>query len=244
MNAFGDCVVRIQDSGVGMTEEQIDALFGEFVQHNAAALQQGRGSGLGLFITKGIVERHDGQLEAFSGGLGQGSMFELQLPVFHVESSENNTISGQSSEFGIPSDQVDDDHPSALDILIVDDAATNRKLLRRLLERQGHRCEEAENGEVAVEKVQEAQRGDRIPFDTILMDYEMPVMDGPTAAKAIRYMGCDHYFIVGVTGNMLTEDVEYFVSCGANAVLPKPLKLSKLECIWKEHGISHRGESP
>ena len=64
----------------------------------------------------------------------------------------------------------------------------------------------------------------------------MPVMDGPTAAKEIRRMGCD-VFIVGITGNMLNEDVEYYLSRGANAVLPKPLQMSVLENVWVEYGV-------
>ena len=75
------------------------------------------------------------------------------------------------------------------------------------------------------------------PYDTILLDYEMPVMNGPTAAKEIRAIGFD-VFIVGVTGNMLADDVAYFRSCGANTLLGKPFKIASLEEIWSEYGVT------
>jgi CheY-like chemotaxis protein len=74
-------------------------------------------------------------------------------------------------------------------------------------------------------------------FDTILMDYEMPVMNGPESSRGIRELGCDS-FIVGVTGNLMEEDVNYFKECGANAVLPKPLDFTELENLWAEYGVA------
>jgi CheY-like chemotaxis protein len=127
-------------------------------------------------------------------------------------------------------------HDGPLRALVVDDAVTNRKLLARLLERRGHSCDQAKDGQEAVQKVMESlQNGS--PYDTILMDYEMPVMDGPTASKEIRALSCDS-LIVGVTGNALQEDIAHFKSCGANAVLIKPLQTEALEEILVEFGIT------
>lgn len=69
------------------------------------------------------------------------------------------------------------------------------------------------------------------------LDHEMPVMDGPTACKQMRLMGCSS-FVAGVTGNLLPEDLEYFMHCGANAVLPKPFKMASLEDLWVEYGVT------
>merc|ERR1712176_1212095 len=74
-------------------------------------------------------------------------------------------------------------------------------------------------------------------FDLVLMDYEMPVMIGPVAAREIRKLGSD-VFIIGVTGNLMPEDVTYFRQCGSNAVLPKPFRMSELEEIIIEHHIT------
>jgi CheY-like chemotaxis protein len=101
-----------------------------------------------------------------------------------------------------------------------------------------HECDEAEDGKFAVEMVKTAAEKNR-PYDLVLMDYEMPVMDGPTAASKIRSFGSD-VFIIGVTGNMMAEDVDHFCECGANVVLPKPFKMASLEDICVEYNIGRR----
>jgi len=119
--------------------------------------------------------------------------------------------------------------------LVVVDARMNLKLLMRLCSKNGHTVDGAEDGVIAVDKASSAmRRGD--DFDVILMDYQMPNMDGPTAARKLRDMGCSA-FIVGVTGNVMEEDVRYFKECGANAVLPKPVKYASLESLWIEYGV-------
>merc|ERR1711935_740738 len=90
--------------------------------------------------------------------------------------------------------------------------------------------------------VREAERANK-HYDLVLMDYEMPVMIGPVAAKEIRNLGSD-VFIIGVTGNLMPEDVAYFRQCGSNAVLPKPFRMNELEEIIIEHHITpHAGGS-
>jgi signal transduction histidine kinase len=123
-------------------------------------------------------------------------------------------------------------------ILVVDDAPSNRKLLVRVLERSGHVCDQAQDGQVAVDMVRRVSEagwgeGGAGQYDMVLMDFEMPVMNGPTATRALREMGC-LCPIVGVTGNVLGADVDYFLAQGADAVLPKPLQLSALEAVWDE----------
>jgi CheY-like chemotaxis protein len=112
----------------------------------------------------------------------------------------------------------------SLRILVLDDALTNRKLLIRSLQGRGHFCDEAKDGLEAVDQVKIAAERGR-PYDTILMDYEMPVIDGPTASKEIRALAY-YSFIVGITGNALPDDIAHFKTCGVNAVLPKPLALA------------------
>jgi signal transduction histidine kinase/ActR/RegA family two-component response regulator len=112
------------------------------------------------------------------------------------------------------------------DILVVDDSSLNRKMLCRLLRTAGYKCEEANDGQSAVEKVKARMEGgtgtgSKGYYDAILMDFVMPIMDGPTATQAIRGLGYS-YPIFGVTGNALDSDINYFVKCGANAVLIKP----------------------
>ena len=79
-----------------------------------------------------------------------------------------------------------------------------------------------------------------MPFDTILIDYEMPIMSGPVATSKIRDNGFSGY-IFGVTGNMFPEDVQTFIENGANGVLSKPFKMDSLESLWVEHSRFRRG---
>jgi CheY-like chemotaxis protein len=227
------------DSGVGMSESEIDRLFGEGVQFNANDLQAGKGSGLGLFISKNLAEQHGGSLTARSEGIGKGSAFTLQLPLYQcdIASSSNADEHQDLEEYKTESSLHHEKRQ--LRILVVDDIVTNRKLLSRLLERNGHECSMAENGEVAVTMVREnmsSKDGATRLYDCILMDYEMPVLNGPNATEKIREMGCN-VLIVGITGNTLSDDVQYFESKGANKVLAKPVKIDVLENLFVEYGV-------
>jgi CheY-like chemotaxis protein len=111
-------------------------------------------------------------------------------------------------------------------MLVVDDSHMNRKMILKALLKEGHVCEEAEDGLQAIAKVLEKQTTPSTLYDGILMDFVMPNMDGPTATKALRAMGYNGV-ILGVTGNQLSFDIEHFVECGANKVLMKPLKMDE-----------------
>ena len=135
----------------------------------------------------------------------------------------------------------------AYDVLVVDDSSLNRKMLCRVLRTAGYTCEEANDGQGAVNKVMAKiaratagggerggeGEGSKGYYDAVLMDFVMPVMDGPTATKAIRAVGYSAP-IFGVTGNALDSDVDYFVRCGANAVLAKPFDFSLFKRLMKE----------
>ena len=245
----------VKDTGAGMSQDQLAKLFRPGVQFDANSLQGGKGSGFGLYIAKGIVEQHGGTLTASSEGLGEGSTFTMMLPLYHdpdvslhdrskVSNGERRVSFDIEAGLGTATQEAKEVEAQqstaslesmALRILVVDDVASNRKLLCRLLKNAGHTFDDAVNGKEAVDKVQEAIKKGEL-YDTILLDYEMPVMNGPTAAKEIRALGSD-VFIVAITGNMLPEDVAYFRSCGADAVLPKPFKMNELDTLWLEHGL-------
>jgi CheY-like chemotaxis protein len=116
------------------------------------------------------------------------------------------------------------------DVLIVDDSALNRKMMRRYFTACGHTCYEATDGKHAVSMVKErmSNRYGKRSFDAVLMDFVMPVMDGPSACKAVRSIGYKG-LIFGVTGNYRERDVEFFVSSGADVVLSKPFDTDKFQ---------------
>lgn len=233
----GELRVAVEDSGAGLSAEQSGSLFRDGIQFNVNELQAGQGSGLGLYISKGIVEQHGGTLVAQSDGLCCGTTFTLSLPLYYVSSDKDQASKSTRTVSTGPSLGLTSlSEPRAMRVLVVDDVASNRKLLVRLLEREGHICDQAENGQIAVDMVRDSLHDNSALYDTILLDYEMPTMSGPAAAREVRSLGCD-VFIVGVTGNLLPEDVSHFLSCGANAVLPKPFTISHLEDLWMEYSV-------
>ncbi len=238
----GRIVVDVVDTGIGMTQGQLETVFDAGTQFNANKLQSGGGSGLGLAFAKAIAEHHGGSLRAYSDGKDKGSTFRLDLPLYLLDpntpdandiSARNKAIDGSTR-----TNESIGEHLKPMNMLVVDDAALNRKLLIRLLESNGHSCGQAENGQRLIETIQGSLTitEQKYQYDCILVDYEMPVMNGPDAVKAIRRIGYTG-FVVGVTGNLLPEDVGYFLDCGADAVLGKPFKYRDLEQLLMEHGL-------
>ena len=170
--------MNVIDNGVGMTTDQIQKLFGAGVQFNVNNLQDGNGSGLGLYISKGILEQHGGSLVAESGGIGHGSSFTATLPLHrvpnealprhldHLQVGIPSKSSRNGSEMNVSNPRILFDKP--LSILVVDDSELNRKILVKLLRRRGHQCHEACNGLAGVEQVRLAIAEERA-FDVILM---------------------------------------------------------------------------
>jgi CheY-like chemotaxis protein len=236
-------IIEVIDDGVGMTPNQVKTAFNDGTQFNSNQLQAGGGSGLGLSIAKGIAEQHNGSLECSSAGLEKGATFTLSLPLYEYDSTEEEETKATDAL------NVDDtiktvallEAPEQLRILVVDDSVTNRKLCIRLLEKQGHTCVGACDGLEAVAAVRDSMDSEKANlFDCILLDYEMPNMNGPEACKEMRNLGSSA-FIVGVTGNVMSEDVAHFRNCGANWVLPKPFRLEALEQQLVENGTTGSG---
>jgi CheY-like chemotaxis protein len=220
------------------------------------------------------MEQHEGSLTAYSEGLGHGTTFSMALPLYDIpviskmenplvlqsssssdESSSTSFVSsegkkcittpeGQESIHSVPRRC----HPN---ILVVDDSKMNRKLLLRLLQNRGYICEEATNGKEAVEMVQrrqqllEGNQEEQPPYDTILLDNEMPIMKGPEACWYIRNKLQCNCYIFGLTGNVMKEDVDEFMSCGADDVLAKPFQMKDLEAAWSKNQrcIQKKGNS-
>lgn len=214
-------------------------LFTLILLHFFSKLQHGGGSGLGLCISKEIVEHHGGKIQAFSSGPGEGAMFVIQLPLYKILSDgvgdASLNIQASIGDTNGNAETAANSHH----ILVVDDSISNTKMLVRLLKRAGHTCSVARDGQQAIDKYQKENGS----FDTILMDYEMPVLNGPEATKRLRNMGCTS-LIFGITGNVLAEDVAFFKASGANQVLPKPVSMGAIDACWAKADHRHHNEPP
>lgn len=232
----GALEIIVQDKGVGLSKRQLGQLFSEGVQFNPNVLQHGGGSGLGLCITKEIVEMHSGSIGAMSDGLGFGTKFSVRIPLYQSQhATAHPTVTDSASERTYTEEHL---------VLVVDDVLTNTKMLVRLLEKAGHQCVTAANGDEAIKayevNLKALKDGETTQqFDTILMDFEMPVMNGPEATQQLRELGYSAC-IFGVTGNVLAEDVATFKASGADNVLYKPINLQAIEAAWENLDSSRR----
>ena len=338
----GMLVIEFKDTGVGLSPETLQKVFDELIQFTPEKLQGGGGSGLGMSISKSIIDMHGGRISVHSEGEGCGSTFRIEIPMtrsadnhdskdhciinnnttstntdsryFEVlndfrndlmttsniqcdlnpsisynhnsdseEKDQFKNINGLNSQFCIANEtssvavavednskisptrnnsytnqdvNIDMVSPASLPststaviprkkLLIVDDIASSRKMMRRLLEGRNHYCEEAEDGKIALDMVQASITNNRssdssqhdeknVPvespsriYDVVFMDFVMPNMNGPTSTKFIRESGYTGP-IIGVTGNALPEDREVFMNAGATDVIIKPMRKEAL----------------
>jgi PAS domain S-box-containing protein len=198
--------VEVTDTGIGMTGEQLEQVFDRFVQADRSISRRFGGTGLGLAICRRIVELMGGTIGAHSvEHQGSTFWFELELPrVVISPRAEASPVASSSSR---------------LRVLVVDDVAVNRELLRALLSNLDLDLVTAVNGEEAVARARSEQ------FDLILMDVQMPVMDGLAATRAIRALPGQAAStpIVAVTANVLPDQVARCLAAGMNAHIGKPV---------------------
>ncbi len=223
-------LISCKDQGAGLSKANLKLLFGEGVQFHANELQAGGGSGFGLFITKGIVMLHKGaNIWAESEGEGKGCTFFVELPMINMSIPMVGSFI-QQREASVSMG------PFAFKkVLIVDDSAMNRRVLTHMLETVGFECIQAVDGVDAVAYVKLAglysmsfEDVDDVvsyePPDVILMDSNMPKMNGPDAIIEIRKLGFMAP-IFGVTGD---DDHAAFMRAGADGVMMKPVQGDEL----------------
>ena len=202
----------IRDTGIGMTQDFIDnRLFEAFVQGENAGRSRYDGTGLGMSIVAQLVKKMGGKIEVEST-VGEGSCFTVTLP-FTID----HNPPPPEQEQPVPADL----HGKRL--LVVEDNDLNMEIAEFMLTSAGATVDKAYNGEDAVQQFTKAAPG---TYDAVLMDLMMPVMDGYTAAKAIRASGhadVGRVPIIAMSANAYAEDVRQCLACGMNAHISKPL---------------------
>ena len=224
-------VIEVQDTGPGIPIERQAKLFGDSGSISLVELQNEQGEGPGIFVATKVVRMHGGKIGVKSPEDGSlGAVFFIELPVLQVELGPRKPVTRNVS---VPISQPFSEQ-SMQRILVVDDVVMCRKIHTKIFRDHCDECVEATNGQEAVDLVRKSIV-DATPFDAILMDSSMPVMNGTTATKLIRELGFEGK-IFGVTGNALLLDVEDFKTHGADAIYIKPL--SKEHIASMLHRIS------
>lgn len=217
----GDALkICVQDTGIGISSEDQAKLFERFIQADSTTTRKFGGSGLGLAISKQLVELMGGDVGVESAP-GLGSTFWFTIPVEQKHAIERPAeTTGEHT--GEPTECAEPDKP--LNILVAEDNAVNQMIVQTFLKMEGHTVTIAKDGSEAVAAVQ-AQR-----FDIVLMDIQMPVMDGVTATQMIRALPgpASTVTIIAVTADAMESDRDKFLACGMNEYLSKPVQSAAL----------------
>ena len=220
-------VFSVRDSGIGMSEEIRKKLFNPFEQGDKRISRQYGGTGLGLSISRSIVQMMGGDIDVKSQE-GKGSAFQFSLALRRGEMPDTPEVHvGDSSVL------------AGKRILLVDDVALNRMIVVDLLDSVGLIIDEADDGTVALDMVANSPKDH---YSAILMDIQMPNMDGYEAATAIRAMGRPDLRtvpIIAMTANAFREDVERAFASGMTGHMAKPLEFERIVQIISEQIISH-----
>ena len=213
--------IDIIDSGIGISAEKVESVFEPFVQAESSTTRRFGGTGLGLTISRGFARAMGGDITA-SSAYGQGTTFSLWLVAGHPAAITllAPDLLAQYAQTQAPVTTTrwifEPRH-----VLVVDDGVENRQLVRVLLEDVGLRVSEADNGQVALDRIAAES------FDLVLMDMQMPVMDGETATRRLRERGCD-LPIIALTANAMKGFENELEAAGFSGYQTKPIDVDAL----------------
>lgn len=221
----------VQDNGIGMTEDYMKKMYERFSRSVDTRINKVRGSGLGLAIVKELVDRMNGRIEVQSA-VGVGTTFRVVFD-FPFEEADSDMIlqSPMESDLemaGQSSTESDLTDCEGMHVLIAEDNELNYEVAHEILAMHGITSEQAENGKICVERFMEAPEG---TYDAILMDMQMPVMNGLEATKMLRKI--DQYHgntipIIAMTANVAKTDMDKCLAAGMTGHLAKPLDIHAL----------------
>ncbi|OYQ65008.1 hypothetical protein B9G53_09085 [Pseudanabaena sp. SR411] len=218
---MSELCLAIADTGIGIAATNLDQLFQPFVQIDASLNRQYEGTGLGLSLAKEIVELHGGSISVRSE-LGKGSCFIVRLP-YHLVTEIPTLAKGMTIPTTSSTSSLTHQSETSPLILIAEDNQSNIDILVNYLEFLGYRFEIAKNGQEAIEMVKSNQP------DLILMDIQMPIMDGLEATKQIRLdLNLVNIPIIALTALAMAGDRDRCIAAGANEYFSKPIRLKEL----------------
>ena len=212
----------VSDNGMGMSADFKDTIFDAFTRAESSLTNKIQGTGLGMAITKNLVEAMGGTIDVESE-LGQGSCFEVLMD---LKIAEDRTVALAAQE---ETDKQDGNILQGMRFLCAEDNELNAEILTELLKIEGAECTICENGEEILKAFEQSAPGD---YDMILMDVQMPVMNGYEATRAIRRSSHElakTIPIIAMTANAFSEDIQHSLAAGMNAHVSKPVEMKVLE---------------
>jgi signal transduction histidine kinase/CheY-like chemotaxis protein len=211
---------EVKDSGIGLTQEQIDTIYDPFTQAESSTTRKYGGTGLGLAITKNIIEMMGGKLSVEST-LGVGSKFSFELTFDTVDVKDDNFYKKKNVLDEIEKPMFEGE------VLLCEDNVMNQQVICEHLARVGLKTVVAENGKIGLDIVRERKRNGEKQFDLIFMDMYMPVMDGLEASVQIIKLDVG-IPIIAMTANIMSEDMEIYRKSGMNDCVGKPFTSQEL----------------
>ena len=218
----GSYEIRIKDTGIGMSPEFAERLFIPFERERTSTVSRIQGTGLGLAITKSIVDMMGGDISVQTEK-GKGTEFVITVG-FPLAEPEEKLFAGEVNEISFEGKRA----------LLVEDNMINMEIAQMLLEQAGFLIETAENGKIALEMTAASEPG---YYDVILMDIQMPVMDGYMSAQAIRSLpdpGLAGIPIIAMTANAFQEDIKKAEEVGMNGHIAKPLDIPSMKATLQQ----------
>lgn len=220
--------IRVSDTGIGMSPEFLKQIFEPFTREKSSTVSGIQGTGLGMAITKHIIDLMNGTITVESE-LGKGSTFIIN---FETRLPDENTIKNLQEQLTASANSEAERENSASEfvgkkILLTEDNELNQEIAKEILTEAGFEVDIADDGTVAVEKIKQAKAGD---YDLILMDIQMPKMNGFDATKIIRDLNTElsDIPIFAMTANAFEEDKQSAIDAGMNGFIAKPIDIEKL----------------
>ncbi len=230
--------VSVEDTGIGIAQDKIDEIFEPFSQAHDTRRVEAGGTGLGLAIARRILDLLGGRLSV-SSVVDEGSTFTIDLPLEQVaETMFRDTAEGRHPEIASLVPEVAPDL-SRSRILVVDDNPDNIRIVRYILEQTGAAISTAGDGQEAIERITEASHHGS--FDLVLMDMQMPVMDGYTATATLRRRGIT-LPVVALTAHAMSDDQKKCMDSGCDDYISKPIIASVFYQTLVKH-LSNAGDS-
>ncbi|MCR5176025.1 MAG: response regulator [Anaerovibrio sp.] len=216
-----------KDNGIGMSMEFQERLFQPFTREQDDHQTEVKGTGLGMSITKAIVDLLEGQIQV-SSAINEGTEITVSIDLEVVEQENRESVPAKPLEFSeikLPGKRI----------LLVDDISLNLEIAENILGMTGAEVDKTANGREALETVREMGEG---YYDMIFMDARMPIMDGYTATRSIREIGTEYTVnlpIIAMSADVFAEDVEHFKQCGMNDFVAKPLDMHALAMVLQKY---------